>query len=62
MTDSIKTIHALLADEFLSGIFAIGTENFLENVEGELAARFGRNLPMTDSDLMVAWYSEHPML
>ena len=53
MTDSIKAIHALLADEFLSKKIAIGIVNILENVEGRLAARFGRNLPMADSDLVV---------
>ena len=63
MTDSIKAIHALLADEFLSKKFAIGIVNILENVEGRLAARFGRNLPMADSDLVVPEsYSDFPML
>ena len=54
MADSINAIHALLANKFLSGHFAIGIINFLESVDRRLAARFGRNLPMTDSDLMVA--------
>ena len=54
MADSIKAIHTLLADEFLSGKFAIGVVNCLEKIESRLATSFGRNLPMTDSDLMVA--------
>ena len=54
MADSVNAIHTLLTDEFLSGKFAIGIVNFLEKIESKLAASFGRNLPMTDSDLMVA--------
>ena len=54
MADSIKAIHAHLADEFLSRHFTVGCINFLESIEGGLVASFGRNLPMTDSNFVVA--------
>ena len=54
MADSVKAIHALLANEFLSGNFAVGVVNLLERIKRRLAATFGRNLPVTNSDLMIA--------
>ena len=55
MARSIGGFQVLLADEFLSGHFTVGVIiNFLENIERRLAATFGRNLPMTNSGLMVA--------
>ena len=54
MTSSIGGIHVLLADEFLSWLFAVGVVNVLEDVEGLLVATFGRNLPVTDCNFVVA--------
>ena len=54
MTRSISEIQVLLANEFLSGHFAVGIINFLESIEGLLVASLGRNLPVTDSDFMIA--------
>ena len=54
MADSKEAIHALLADEFLSGNFTVGIINALESIERRLAATFSGNLPMADSDLVVA--------
>ena len=54
MADSVKAIHALLANEFLPGHFTVGIVNFLQNIDRRLAATFSGNLPVTDSDLMVA--------
>ena len=54
MTDSIQAVHALLGDEFLSRLFAIGIVNDPEFVEGGLAASLGCNPPMSDSDFVVA--------
>ena len=52
MADSIHAIHALLTDKFLSRHF--GIINFLESIDRRLAATFSGNLPVTDSDFMVA--------
>ena len=52
MTRSIGGFHALLADEFLPRNFAI--EDVSKYIEGELVASLGRNLPVTDSDSMIA--------
>eukprot|EP00561_Arcocellulus_cornucervis_P013179 CAMPEP_0185803278 /NCGR_PEP_ID=MMETSP1322-20130828/2531_1 /TAXON_ID=265543 /ORGANISM="Minutocellus polymorphus, Strain RCC2270" /LENGTH=210 /DNA_ID=CAMNT_0028499141 /DNA_START=111 /DNA_END=743 /DNA_ORIENTATION=- len=54
MASSIGEIHALLADEFLSGHFTVGIVNFPEIVEGILVASLGRNLPVADSDFMIS--------
>jgi hypothetical protein len=54
MADSIEAIHALLADKILSWNFTVGIINFFESIDRRLEATFGRNLPMTDCDLMVA--------
>ena len=54
MTRSICAIQVLLADELFSGPFVVGNVNFLESIERELMASLGRNLPMTDSDFMIA--------
>ena len=54
MTGSIKAIKFFLADELLSGPFAIGIVNSLELIERRLAASFGGNLPMSDPNLVVA--------
>ncbi len=43
-----------LADKILSRNFTVGIINFLEIADGRLAVTLGRNLPMTDSKLMVA--------
>ena len=53
MTDSIEAFHALLANEFLSGLFAAGVVDKLEGVEGGLEASLGRNLPVADCDFMI---------
>ena len=52
MADSIHAIHALLTDKFLSRHF--GIINFLESIDRRLAATFSRNLPVSDSDFVVA--------
>ena len=54
MTYSVKAIHALLANDLFSGNFDIYIVDFLENINGWLHASFGRNLPMTNSDFVVA--------
>ena len=54
MTYSVKAIHAILANGFISRVFSVGIINHLELVNGWLHASFGRNLPVTDSDLVVA--------
>ena len=54
MASSIGKIQILLANEFLPGQFSVGIKNFPEIIEGLLVASLGRNLPVTDSDFMVA--------
>lgn len=54
MADPTKAIHAFLANEFFPGVFAVGIRNFLEIIERRLAATSSDNLPMTDSDFMIA--------
>ena len=51
---TIDRVHFFLTDELLPRHFAVGVVDFLEPVEGCLQSSFGRNPPMTNSDLMVA--------
>ena len=54
MASSIGEFQVLLRNEFLSGRFAVGVIDASELVEGILVASFGRNLPVTDCDFMIA--------
>ena len=51
---AIGRVHFFFANEFLSGHSAIGVVDFSKRIEGILAATFSRNLPVTDSDFVVA--------
>ena len=52
MARSIGEIQVLLANEFLSGKFAVGVVYDPELVEGSLHSSLGGNLPVTDCDLI----------
>ena len=54
MASSIDRIKVLLAYKLLSGLFAVRIEDGLERIEGCLHSSFGRYLPVTDRDFMVA--------
>ena len=54
MASSIKAIHALLAKEVLSRHISIGVVDVSQSIEGGLVASLGRNLPVMDSDFVVA--------
>ena len=53
MTRSKGGFQEFLANELLSGLLSVSVD-FLELVEGVLEASFGRNLPVADSDFVVA--------
>ena len=54
VTRAIDRVHFFLANKFLSRLFAVGVVNVLESIEGVLVAGLGRNLPVADSDFMIA--------
>ena len=54
MTRAIDRVHFFLANEFFSRHIAVGVVYFLESIERILVAGLGRNLPVTDSNFIVA--------
>ena len=53
MARAVDCIHFFLANDFFSRVFPVGVVDSSEIVEGELEARFGRNLPVTNCDFVV---------
>ena len=54
MAGSIEVVKIVLADKFLSWPFTVGIVDISELIERNLTATFGCNLPVSDSELVVA--------
>ena len=51
---AIDRVHFFLTNEFLPGRFSVGVVDEFQCIEGLLMASFGGNLPVADSDFVVA--------